>query len=131
MIENHAQRCALSSATCGVCALAAQAGLLLDGHVARESGAGGGPPAALAARGGLLGAEFAAARDESGRLQDRQHDARDFAEFLLSSVAAAEGDRVPAQARMMGRELALDEHVFGRVFLQRRVCRVSGQVNDL
>ncbi len=131
MIENHAQRCALSSATCGVCALAAQARLLLDGPVARESGAGGPPPAAVAARGGLLGAEFAAARDESGRLQDRQHDARDFAEFLLSSVAAAEGDRVPAQARMMGRESALDEHVFGRVFLQRRVCRGCGQVNDL
>ena len=69
MIENHAQRCALSSTTCDVCALAAQARLLLDGPVARQSAAGGVPPAAAAARGGLLGAEFAAARGESGRLQ--------------------------------------------------------------
>ena len=124
LLAAHRQECGRPARSCGLCALAMQASVLLDdqgGAGARDDESRA--PAAVAARAGQFGYEFARTYDRVGNPDPpRQCDA---AQFLLNGVLAAiEGaEWIPPDARDRGWNSALEEHVFGRVFRERLTCR--------
>ncbi len=123
MLQKHAERCRKNWVECGLCSLAQQAQILFEPDVGSSLlGAAERAPAAVAARRGLFADEFRG---------DAQADALQFAEILLERVAEAEAPFVPVPAREQRRHSVVDAHLCGRVYLQRRICRGCGQVNDL
>ena len=133
MVDKHAETCRLTARRCAVCALSQQARVLLEARGAgwgREDRA----PIAVAARRGLLGNEFKPINrlDPRGRpeVHNPQCDARDLLEALFKALALVEFPRIPDAAQALLRESVIDEHLIGRVYRQRVICRTCSRASD-
>ena len=121
LLHEHGQNCLLNTETCPVCALAAQAAALSVQGVGVDAVA----PLATAARAGLFGQREFTEFNQQG--EPKQCDASEFFLAALRAVTEA-GYQVPTPHH--GARTALQQHVCGIAFRQRRRCDVCRASSD-